>query len=563
MGNILEFGTVFEGTFHLWAGFLNFSQTAAATLVTAVWQGAVVAVALGICLRVAPRASAAHRFAIWAAGFMVIAGLPFLPLLSHFSGEATPTPPGFVSAQASSLMQLDIRWSILLTGFWIAASLFRAVGLCVHSIQLRKLWKSASPVELPADCASLPSIPGRKSVELCTSRRVERPSVIGFLAPRILIPEWLFEQLLPAELDQIVLHETEHLRRGDDWTNLLQKFCLVLFPLNPALLWVERQLCLEREMACDDGVIRRTHAPRAYAACLTSLAERGLRHRADAVSLDALSLGAWQRRPELVRRVHSVLLRKQVLGTFGFRSLLAGLGLSLVLGAVELAQCPQLVAFVPEQNAQAKIIRDAALLQRTNQRMAGQSMPGVVQTAIARLASSRSGSELQPQAHVTYLKAELPPQQTHSTYGTQGVKKLSSRLTPSSSPRQVMLKAKLSAEKNPVATEPAQTQAWIVLTTWEQVEQVEQPAQETVEADNRASDRELRPESGQIDPMNETGQIGQASQTDQANQAMAHRFSQVVGKITITRMIFRVLPTSSASQSPAVSARTGWLLFQL
>ena len=55
-------------------------------------------------------------------------------------------------------------------------------------------------------------------------------------------------------------------------------------------------------MACDDGVIRVTRAPRAYAACLASLAERGLQRRAE-----ALSLGAWQRRPELVHRVHSIL----------------------------------------------------------------------------------------------------------------------------------------------------------------------------------------------------------------------------------------------------------------
>jgi hypothetical protein len=54
-----------------------------------------------------------------------------------------------------------------------------------------------------------------------------------------------------------VLHEMEHLRRGDDWTNLLQKLSLVVFPLNPALIWIERQLCLERELACDDRCCRR------------------------------------------------------------------------------------------------------------------------------------------------------------------------------------------------------------------------------------------------------------------------------------------------------------------
>ncbi len=52
-----------------------------------------------------------------------------------------------------------------------------------------------------------------------------------------------------------------------------------LFPLNPALAWMERRLCREREMACDEGVVRSTQAPRAYAACLASLAERRLERR--------------------------------------------------------------------------------------------------------------------------------------------------------------------------------------------------------------------------------------------------------------------------------------------
>ena len=79
--------------------------------------------------------------------------------------------------------------------------------------------------------------------------------MIGFFKPRILIPDWLFARLTSGELEQIVLHEAEHLRRRDDWTNLFQKLCLVFFPLNPALMWIEHRLCREREMACDDGVI--------------------------------------------------------------------------------------------------------------------------------------------------------------------------------------------------------------------------------------------------------------------------------------------------------------------
>jgi len=55
-----------------------FAQSVAPAFVASLWQGATVAVSLVLCLRLAPRVSAAHRFAAWAAGFAVVASLPFL-----------------------------------------------------------------------------------------------------------------------------------------------------------------------------------------------------------------------------------------------------------------------------------------------------------------------------------------------------------------------------------------------------------------------------------------------------------------------------------------------------
>ena len=142
----------------------------------------------------------------------------------------------------------------------------------------------------------------RRAAELCVSDEVARPSVLGFFRPRILVPPALVEALTPQELQQVVLHEMEHLRRGDDWTNLLQKIGLVFFPLNPVLLWVERRLCAERELACDDRVVRSSAGRKAYALCLTRMAEFSILRRSF-----SLVLGLWERRPELVRRVQRII----------------------------------------------------------------------------------------------------------------------------------------------------------------------------------------------------------------------------------------------------------------
>ena len=100
--------------------------------------------------------------------------------------------------------------------------------LVASAVRSRRLARRATPVAVDDALMALLQIrtgsgkPGR-TAELCTSEEVERPSVFGFFHPRILIPPALLERLTGEELRQVVMHEMEHLRRGDDWTNLAQK----------------------------------------------------------------------------------------------------------------------------------------------------------------------------------------------------------------------------------------------------------------------------------------------------------------------------------------------------
>jgi hypothetical protein len=180
----------------------------------------------------------------------------------------------------------------------------------------------------------------RRNVEFCTSAEVDTPCVIGFFSPRLLVPYSLYITLTESDLRQIILHECEHLRRHDDWINLAQKLALTLFPLNPALLFADRRLSLERELACDAGVIARTDAPFDYAHCLTRLAE----HRLNSRRL-SLALSAWSRQSELARRVHTLLSPIRRLSPAYTRASIAVFTIALTASAVELAHAPHLVSF--------------------------------------------------------------------------------------------------------------------------------------------------------------------------------------------------------------------------
>ncbi len=310
--------------------FISATAAAGPVLIATLWQGLALAAITALCLRILPRSTAVLRFTLWATALFLICVLP-----SAF--------PGVANTPNNHVLHADPRWSLAVAAAWFTLSLLRAVDLVRHALRLRSLGREATPIPVEPTLAAL--LQTHRGARLCTSTQLDRPGVIGFLHPRILIPAWLFAQLTAPELEQIVLHELEHLRRRDDWLNLLQKLALVVFPLNPALHWIERQLCLERELACDEGVIRRTRAPRLYATCLTQLAEYGLSRNTTAGRALSLALGFLERQSELARRVTGILHGPRTLSARQSTTLTATVAALLLGASAELARCPQLVAF--------------------------------------------------------------------------------------------------------------------------------------------------------------------------------------------------------------------------
>ena len=537
-------------TLHL---FTHFAQAAAPVAVTALWQGLAIAAVLALCMRLAPRVSASQRFGLWAAAFAFVAALPFWPLLAHASAASITPASSLGSIANKAPFQLDSRWAFAVAALWLLASVYRAADLAFHSLRLRKLWRSATPVPVDSGLRSLLAAvsPRRRSIQICTTCLLDRPSVIGFFAPRILIPNWLFQRLTPGELEHVVLHETEHLRRRDDWTNLLQKLSLVLFPLNPALAWIEHRLCREREMACDEGVVRRTQAPRAYAACLTSLAERSLKRRAE-----ALSLGAWQRRPELVRRVHTILWRKQSLHPVAARALVGVVGCGLLFSSVELARCPQMVAFVPARTPGAQhavlaashipsaVARHASSAQVHNVNLA----LGAAQYHSNRFNAASRFRAIDTRAIMSTSSTNAVAQSATASLHPGAAREIASRELPPA-PHQVLLKA-----ESPSSTSaPAQPAQFVVFTAWEQVDTPIQNGRTVADYDTAPAQQSAKLPTGS------------------ASQPTAH--------VTVTRLFLAVYPVSNSpaaktpgvktSKTPVAGLPTavpfdgGWLVFEL
>jgi uncharacterized protein YjbI with pentapeptide repeats/beta-lactamase regulating signal transducer with metallopeptidase domain len=285
----------------------DMARAALAILVNSLWQGALIALVAWGVLRVFSGANAATRYAIWALALTAMIVIPIFTSLPHISVESAPhhtawAPPASTLSETRAslpapapvshndaarstpfplnlsvpLVKIPSVFALAVFAVWGIAALVVLGRLILAIVSLEKLKRDSLPLDV-AYRDQMPewtaAIKGFRDVRICVSDAIEVPVAVGLFDAMILLPRQLVASLDPEEIDQIALHELGHLRRNDDWTNALQRIACSLMFFNPAAWFVSRQLDLEREVACDDYVLRTTGAARSYAFCLTRIAE--------------------------------------------------------------------------------------------------------------------------------------------------------------------------------------------------------------------------------------------------------------------------------------------------
>ena len=137
--------------------------------------------------------------------------------------------------------------------------MIRRTGLPVawHRAELARL-ADARGVSLPVELLEHEAVPG--------------PMTFGISRPVIVLPldarEWS-----EAELRRALMHEIEHIQRGDWLMQIVARTVAALYWFHPLVWTAWRRLCLEAERSCDDAVViseERTD----YAEQLVTLAQR-------------------------------------------------------------------------------------------------------------------------------------------------------------------------------------------------------------------------------------------------------------------------------------------------
>ncbi len=139
-----------------------------------------------------------------------------------------------------------------------------------------------------------------KPVQVYLSSLIDVPATLGYIKPVILLPVTLFNHLSVQQAEAVILHEISHIRRNDYLINILLSVIETILFFNPFSHLLAKNIKKEREMCCDDFVVRCQYDPHSYAAALLSLEKMR-------ITAPAFAMAATGNKDQLLNRVKRIL----------------------------------------------------------------------------------------------------------------------------------------------------------------------------------------------------------------------------------------------------------------
>ncbi|MGA7294970.1 MAG: M56 family metallopeptidase [Terriglobales bacterium] len=336
-----------------WLSLQTVAQFSMERIFNALPEGILIALFAWVLLRILRRQNSGTRFAVW---FLALLTVAALPLLNGFGeGRALAGTRIFSSLEWGNprpAVTIPLEWAIFGFVAWALGACVAMARLAVGLWRLGQLRRSCVPVAVadldPIVRKTVDEISAASGaagpVAITTSECVRVPAAIGFWKRTIVLPAWALRELPAEDLNVILLHEFAHFRRWDDWTNLVQKIVRAVFFVHPAVWWIERELAVEREMACDDAVLAQTANPHGYATCLVSLLEKSLAHRLSQRRWSMVQAAVYRAR-EASLRLAQILDKNRPKATRVWKPAVGMVGVFSMVCLMAMPRAPQLVAF--------------------------------------------------------------------------------------------------------------------------------------------------------------------------------------------------------------------------
>ncbi|MFZ6657897.1 M56 family metallopeptidase [Undibacterium sp. TJN19] len=256
------------------------------TLLHFIWQGSLIALALGLLLTLMGHRHIRSRYACSYAALLVCLIVPARELYLHLNASATGR-----DMQVLSEMLVYPVWNsngMMSISDWLETHMHDIVMMwlvCVMLLALRMsaglLWIGtyASPRRSKPDLgwqartdqlSQQFQIQGR--VVLRIADDLSTPLAVGIFRPMILLPSAMLGGMPVELLEMLMAHELAHIKRHDYLLNLVQTAIEMLLFYHPAVWWISKQIRNDREEIADEFAARVTGEPRRLALALSELA---------------------------------------------------------------------------------------------------------------------------------------------------------------------------------------------------------------------------------------------------------------------------------------------------
>ncbi len=269
------------------------------------------------------RAQASWRHLVFATTFAALLALPMVVMtIPDLPVEVAASAPAIESAPAAALVSsatvtepavtitaakpaaIAEPWAMpsaatLLLVAWIAGALFLSLSLLIDLMRVRHFRRHGLPSKRLRGLVERLTIEARlKPVDVLLHEKLQAPVTFGFFNPTVMLPADA-ENWNEADLNRALVHELEHIRRGDWATQMAARVACAFYWFHPLVWMAWRKLSFEAERACDDAVVR-TAGNADYAQQLVSLS----RQLSTARTQPMLGMA---KRSDLARRVTSLL----------------------------------------------------------------------------------------------------------------------------------------------------------------------------------------------------------------------------------------------------------------
>jgi bla regulator protein blaR1 len=255
------------------------------------WQSTVCLLLAALLARALKRGPADVRYTIWllaSAKFL----MPFSLLAAAGSAAARGAGPLFniqpagapawlsrplavwnldLPAATTPVPAFDRVWLLALISAWLVGAIVLTAWRCQKWREFVTIARCSSRLDRGREVNALARI-ARSSralaieVRQCHGRL--EPTILGVRKPLLLWPGELSSRLSDEELDAIIAHEACHAVRRDNLTALVQMAVETMFWFYPPVWWIGARLTVEREIACDEEVVRLGRDKESYAAAI-------------------------------------------------------------------------------------------------------------------------------------------------------------------------------------------------------------------------------------------------------------------------------------------------------